>query len=280
MSGSGTQAASDTSDSEDDGSRNGLSTLLAAAIPAAYGVIIALLVALGIQGEVLTRLLRNEPIPMAIAFGLAIVGAALPLIGIAISGVVRATSTRDGRVAGTRVAAARTWGLWLNVAGATMLLAGVILALVAGIWTFSDREQPTLTITSSSVDDAESAEITFEASALSLSTEDKMLLRVIVLLDRTADVQQANEVCRNASSVAPPADGESPASVLFWGETGPNATGATANTATVRVAANRWTFVCALAALSDTRDYGQGSGDQRFVSTLVDVRNVPVSSTD
>src|SRR3954468_417740 len=85
--------------------------LVRLAIPGGVALIIAIFVALGIEGDVFSRLMRNSPERVAWAFNLAIIGVALPLL---LLGWKRRFTDP---AAGVVLVLASSLALWIGVTG-------------------------------------------------------------------------------------------------------------------------------------------------------------------
>lgn len=127
------------------------------AVPLALAVVTSVFVVLGIQGTILSRLLRNEPIAVAAAFAIAIVGLAVPLFWMGAKGRGRSIS---------------------QVAGAGLVLLSASLAVVVGTSSFSEREHPQLIFSGTLTEDQDLVRIKASAGAPTLKSNERLLLRV------------------------------------------------------------------------------------------------------
>jgi hypothetical protein len=245
-------------------------------IPVAVGAITAVLVALGISGDTLARLLRNQPGPIVAAFllGLLAVGIAFVAALGKRKKVWRGFSVREIGVALGGV-------LLLAAAGTT------VKAVVAGA---GNREQPTVSMSvgprptpspSSTVSTDTSVTVTVTGGAVSLQAKDRMLLRVMTPVLKspaptaTPDVDSMWATCSTTAGELEPDSWR----VLFVGESGPDATGKAGITTTVRLdpgaAGDKERFVCAHVVLK-ARANLVGHGEQRIptpTSTDLDAKD-------
>lgn len=200
------------------------------AIPLGIAVVGGVFIALGIEGDGLSRLIRNSPLLITWAMGLAVLGVTLPLIG--------------------RIWSRRAVGITLAVMGSSFLIAGAVAAIWAGAHGIAVREQPDIAFKQLGPVASDSS-VTFKvtATALSLRSDDHMLLRVLAMNTTAKDLTQVPDPtggpCNDAGRVAP-AGGR----VLVWAEGGPSATGTVTTTATVTVSRKEFTHLCALAVLN------------------------------
>lgn len=237
-------------------------TTVRVAALAYFGLLIAVLAGLGIQGDILTRLLRNEPGALAWAVTLTLVG-----------GVVAAIALLWPKA--KKKVAAVVLAVVLAIS-AVVALVGVCVAVWNGTASLSVRETPSLDL-SVVHKDASTITVTADAAATSLRANETMLLRVIALLDPTDRHPFAvGNICwsdgARSSDPAPSSDptgsGEPAGSgeptrsgdgrgfvLLYWGDTGPTTAG---------VAATQWKadveidgdfgeirYICAKAVISD-----------------------------
>ncbi len=122
------------------------------------------------------------------------------------------------------------------------------------------------------------ATVRVDASALSLASSNRMLLRVVTFTDSTS-FEEAYHACRNTvrdgiEVSAPARDGElrpvPGARIVYWGETGPNATGTAETQYVFAVSTPEDRYACAHVVLS------KGS-DQRASTAMLDLRNLAAS---
>lgn len=224
-------------------------------IPLAMAVVVGVFVALGIEGEVRARLVRNAPSAVSAAFSLAIVGLALPLLDLA-------TNRRRRRLIGSL--------------GGIVLLLGAVLAVVIGARGLSDRENPTLSVTPVLVDLAnDSVRVDIVAAAPTLRSDEKMIVRVAAL--RLEALTQLRPLCQSSELVTstwPPkevtakiAGTPEPVRVLHWGENGPDNSGKASKAVTVQLSRREFTHVCVYAAL-----FTKPGGDARATLAEADLR--------
>lgn len=207
------------------------------AVSAALAVVVSIFAALGIEEDVLRRMVRNYPEATAGAISLVIVGASTPLVLL----LVRTTkgSRRKRGVAAVSVVSA----------------AGVIVGLVAVLWTgaesLNSRDMPGLSLTAVKSQSG-AVSITSEATAAALRSRERMLLRIYGVSHSPS--QDLAQDCQSPDfpALQVPATGSR---VLQWGEAGPDKSGAAKVSETVVIKGDEFSFVCAYAILiNDPRE--------------------------
>jgi len=262
-------APESASKSED---HSGLTDSARIAIPLGLALITGVFIALGIQGDLLPRLMRNSPTQVVAAFALGVVGVVIPLFALLFKGWLR------------------TAGF---VLGAAFLLAGTVVAIWAAVSGTGVREQPTVTLvakaettvsatprtagsgapvkggdSSSKPATETTTTVQISASALSLASRDRMLLR-IAAYPATTPLESARGTCTDTRQVG--VDPSSGGTILFWGETGPTVAGSGASSVTLSVSQSSYRYLCAVAVLSSETD--ADPSDARSTTSLVDLRN-------
>lgn len=217
-------------------------------------LVTALLAAIGINQELLVRLLRNDPVALSYALWAAILGVALPVIGYLFAGAREwwsrsPTKDKPGLVSG-RWAGLRQWSRDPNRIKSTSATIGAIFLTVAamdtiyyGVQSFDDREHPTVraVVDGSGMND----EVKVIASAQSLKTNEHMYVRIIAFdISHTGEVDMA---CSDTLTEVPTG-----ARVLYWGQSGAVDLKGNA-TAEVNLNVNRqeFPFICAHVILTD-----------------------------
>lgn len=254
-------------------------------IPAGVTVVVAAIALLGIQGDALTRLLRNYPFDLGMAITLTLLGT------VALFFVAKIPAERK-----------RTRAIVLVVATALVVI-GVLWAVWRAIHAVGDRETPTLAFEVGDLDTAGDVPITITAAGLSLRTSDTMLLRVQGF-GESWTARRANEACRNTVNVYAPEPKKTPAEVglLYLAESGPIATGSTTSKIELTVDPDDYRWLCAVAVLSQRATSEELAEqlppttppasppatlapsdeerltDERFLSALLDLRAVPTPS--
>jgi hypothetical protein len=202
------------------------SELARAAIAVAGTFVIGIFTALGIQGDLLTRASRNDPILIIVAFSLIIVGLVVPL------------------VSGAHVPS------WVDAVSVIFVVAGAILALATGGLSLAKRETPTLSMTTTWNEAAPvTANVTVTASATSLRSNEDIVLRVATLTPGSD--QALFDQCRtkNGPWTDPTLGGTG--KVLSWGTSGPDTAGEAEITVEVRTDPALTDYVCAYTELRD-----------------------------
>lgn len=230
------------------------SRLSDAAGPLGIATVIAILAALGIQGDLLSRLLRNSPAGITVALILAVTG------GL---GLIASTANR------ARLA---------TLAGFALITAAII-AIWVGVQSVGDREQPDVEV-NALTHDTETGTLTFKANAtgLSLATKDHMLLRVVgIKQSATAEGKEraAWNACRNTynGGLDPIDNGE----LLYWGESAPSLTGTTDASAVLTVNDGDFEYVCAVAVLSG--DEKVANGEERSSTVMVSLNRLGLGAS-
>ncbi|RXZ51903.1 hypothetical protein [Agromyces binzhouensis] len=230
-----------------------------------FGLLIAVLAALGIQGDLLTRLIRNAPEAFAWAVIATLVGGVAASIALLWP---RATATR-----------------WVLAIGAGVALVGVSVAVVVGTANLSVREKPSLDL-SVVPKDANTVTVTADASASSMRAKETLLLRLIAFTDlaskdpRVSEAKQAEFKC--LADTAQSLDYV----LLYWGDTGVSLTGVASTQwkADVEISGSNGEvrYICAKAVISEREE---PAGDpkwrrheNRFVWAIADVTLLPSTS--
>lgn len=218
--------------------------LARAAIVLGTALVVAVLTAIGIQGDLLARALRNFPEILIVAFALVIVGLSLPFFYTG--------SDPDKKLP-----------KFLSTIGLSCVCLGIILALALGGISSAEREQPSLTI-AAAPDNAHSSRVTVTvtATANSLRADEDALLRVVGL--KSGAQIPTSEACRATATW-----GHGESTVLSWGTSGPDLVGKATLTSTIAVSAHDFGVVCAYVGLRD-RDTRKVT-DDRFSWTFVDL---------
>ena len=243
------------------------------ALPLGAGVLVTFFATLGIEGDLLSRLLRNEPKLVLISFLLATIGVILPLFTLS-------EKVKD----------------WWAALGAFLLLVGFGLGMFAAIRTTGEREQPNIKLTrlaNASESSSSEVRVQVEATGSNLASSNRMLLRVVIL-PPTLGMGDAKELCSTTKArngdLESVGDVELPQSarVVAWQESGPDQTGNTSNTTTLAIDTATHGWVCAHAVLFDptsapeepgTSDPPEaGDDDARFSTAIVDLQELGQSN--
>ena len=212
------------------------------AFAAAIAVVVAALAAVGVEGDFLTRAVRNFPGLMALLYIAAMTAVGLP---------AALWLYKHGR---------RTFAV-----GSALLVVIASFGVLIGARSVSDREQPSVTLSSSEQDGV--VTITVVANATSLRTIDTMLVRVLALT--AAGSEQFDRPCQipDQGASVPPEIGR----VVAWQQSGPtDNAGKVEVTLTAQLDAG-YTAVCAMAVLADHDR--QDPGDDRRVLAYLALRN-------
>lgn len=236
-------------------------------IPLALAVIVGIFVALGIDGDIRDRVIRNAPGYVAGAFALSVLGLALPLFYPR-----RDPSDRSKKQShrGRRNA--------LGIVSGVLLLAGAGTAVFVGTYGLSERENPSLVILPTLVDATNgTVRVEVTADAPTLRSNEKMLVRLAVV--RFAALAELESLCSSAQiSPLPHRDdvqerlktiGE-PARVVHWGESGPDTKGRASSKVIIEVDRREFPYVCAYSGLLPRE--GERPSEGRVVVAHADLR--------
>ncbi len=223
-----------------------------AAMVLGVALVVAVLGALGIQGDLLTRMVRNLPIVVSAAFILILLGLTLPYM-------VR----ERGAVAQHR----------LGILAVILVVVGAGATVGVAAYSMSEREQPTLAIAPTwSTEVPGEATLAITASASSLRTSENVLLRVIGM--KAGSGVNAMQPCQDPDwakfSTA------SPFTVLVWSNSGPTVNGV-ANVATsLPVSATQYDYICAFAVLRERSTVDKN--DDRWAVSILDLHRETTGS--
>jgi len=207
------------------------------AIPLGVGLIVGVLAAIGIEGDALERLIRNAHNAVAWILIVAVIGVGVPA---AVAAAISVANTKAWKETGSRGRGVTMASL---IIGSTALLVASLLALWIGTDGIYEREHPSLSMTVS----GEEGQLTLavDAVAPTLSSYEKMLLRVVALMDETVDPEGA---CRS-----PLLTSSNQVELLAWLETGPDRNGSARDSTHITVPDDA-EAVCAQAALLDRNE--------------------------
>jgi hypothetical protein len=211
------------------------------AVTVGVALIVAIFAAIGIQGEFLTRAVRNAPVWITVAFSAVIVGLVLPILW---SGKVKK------RVVGVA-----------DVLGAILVVGGSILALIVGGQSLAKRETPTLIMaTTWSATEPTIANVKVTSKASSLRSNEDVMLRVAVLTPGSNRALRYQ--CLSSSSPWEDPTLAGTGQILSWGTSGPGTTGNADVTVDVRADSASADYICAYTALRDRST--KRTDDDRF----------------
>ena len=259
-------------------------------------LVTALLAAIGINQDLLARLLRNDPVALSYAIWAAILGVATPVIGYLFAAArswLDSSTSRTTDETSTVSDRFRTLKEWSRspdrIKTTTAALGAVFLTVAAmdtiyyGVQSFGDREQPT--VRAEVVGDSSNDKVRVFASAQSLKTSEHMYVRIIAFDESHTSEIDVDRACSNTLTEVPAG-----ARVLYWGQSGAADVKGTAN-AEVDVSVNRsdFPFLCAHVILTDPKRVtvttappgvypGSGTCPSADSSTLSDSPSSPASS--
>ncbi|WP_190989085.1 hypothetical protein [Pseudarthrobacter sulfonivorans] len=224
------------------------------AVSGALAVVVSIVAALGLQEDFLRRMVRNDPEGTAWSITAVIVGAALPVILLLFPRTQRATPV-------------------VTIFSAVIIVAGMIGVLQTGARSLHSRDMPSLSL-SAAKSSSGAVTVTSEATAAALRSTEKMLLRIYGI-GSSAGEDSTLDPCRESSfpSLDVPPTGSR---VLQWGEAGPDRTGTAKVSDNLVIAGDKFTFVCAYAALSG----GEIREGDFFAASLLDLRTLTSTTTE
>lgn len=193
------------------------------ALGAAVAVVVAVLAAVGVSGDLLTRAVRNRPYELG-----GVIVAVLVLVGATVAWLSR-----------RKPAAA------FVIAALTVLLA---IAVGVGARSIVDREQPLVTLTSQFTE--QFIEITVTASGSGLRSDEDMLVQ-LQALSSFPENWDATLSCRTSRMDRFPPGEEPPwpGPLLLWEQAGPGPDGTTNVESMLQIPRNSYAGVCAFASL-------------------------------
>ncbi len=224
---------------------------LTATLGVAATLIVAVFAALGVSGDLLARMVRNDPTGSRNVLVLAIVA----VVGMAVVTAVQHLPNA--------------------LVVAPVLLLGYALVQAADVATASQdsRDQPAVSLSLARPASGGLA-VTAKATGSGLRAKDLLFLRVTTLagLANPGELRQATEVeCRRREMHASDA---ARARVLLWTETGPQGTGESTTEQSVPVPAEAQ-YLCAWAVIVRPSDGGTATAPQNVA--VLDVRGLAVS---
>jgi hypothetical protein len=214
-------------DTVTEGAENKKGLEIPPALAASAALVVAVFASVGVSGGLLTRAVRNHPLPMAII----VVGTLAIACWVSTIAINRRKAERVLR-----------WPVW----GLTALL---IFAVVLGVFSLTKREFPRVSLSSTS--DGNLTTVTISATGSGLRSREGMLLQVHGL----ATFPEAEEVmgCQQNRFPEYPLDDMAhwPGQLLLWERGGSDADGKVALESKIQVPANSYEGLCAWAVLRD-----------------------------
>lgn len=243
-----------------DGDKNPSKTIQVAAWTY-FALLIAVLAAIGIQGDVLTRQIRNDPKLFATAVIITLVGGALTAV-VLMFARSKVTYTLVG-------------------AGVVLSLVGVCMAVWSGTDMIARREPPALAFSVSRLD-PNVVHVKADADAISLQAHETLLLRVALFGDPSLDdadtlprdpwywCANSDRWILNDLSAAP----EMKARIVAWSFTGTDSTGEADLTWESDLNIEGVRYVCAYAAVTAR------TTNQPTPTSAAAVKSAPVKPTN
>ncbi|MDQ1547521.1 MAG: hypothetical protein QOH69_2425 [Actinomycetota bacterium] len=217
-----------------------------ATIVLGVALVVAILAAIGIQGNLLARMVRDNEWGTILVFAGIVIGVALPVLSI---------SSKHPRIK----AALRSGAFVLVLVSA---LGAVVLASVSS----QDREMPAVSIDPSwNAANQGVITLTVTGSATSLRSTENLLLRVVALKD-VQGMQIKNDCNTDESWWFDPPLG-SHGEILSWGQTGPDVSGSASAKVVVKVDPKKYDLACAYVGLSG-RSNTSSSGNRSDFTVL------------
>ena len=203
-------------------------TTIGTVMAVAGSLVVGVLAALGVAGNLLARMARNH---VLLSFG--IMAAVIAFVSLLLL-----TTVLHGR---------------LRIVPVVGLAITLILAAALGASSQSTRENPYISL-SLAKSDKGILTLTAKAAGSGLRSDEEMLLRVLGLKGSSETRiahSKIDEQCRYASLT--PLDSHIPQQVMAWIETGPNVSGDASTETAIPVPSNL-RYVCAFAILSSRGD--------------------------
>jgi len=225
------------------------------AVAAIVALFVAVLAAVGIAGDGLTRAVRNHPI----FFGLLLIGI---VVVVGLFGVARAWKAKNRPIAIVELAV-------------VALLSITILVAASAV---AEREQPLVSLSVATQDGV--ATVTVTARASGLESNSDMLVQVIPLEEFPATYDEAVQLCRRDSFARGDGRPDGPPAWI-WEQSGPDADGVAEVQSSFELPAGEYGAVCAWAALrADRSDPDPGSyRDKLAFVRLLDADAVPADAS-
>jgi hypothetical protein len=213
-------------------------------VAATVTLVVAALAAVGITGDFVPRMVRDEPNFVKAFMWIALAGAAVIALAVVLRG---------------------TWGLWLGFGGAIVVLVATAWAVSLGASSVADREQPRVVL-SAATGEHDVVTISVDVSGAGLRPRDDMLVQVLGL-KTLGRLDESISFCEQSQlrMTVKPEDGE----LLAWERLGPDNKGNVNGTVKVEVIANGFQGVCAFGALApkDEVESSRAGSDRSTATT-------------
>jgi hypothetical protein len=221
------------------------------AASAALAVVVAVLASLGIEEDILRRMVRNYPRATGFGISLVILGASIPLVLLLLR---------------TRRSWARKAVRGISIASAAAVVIGLVVVLWTGALSLNSRDMPAVSL-SAVKSESGAITITSEATAAALRSREKMLLRIYAYSKSPG--QDLPRDCQSGDipGLEAPSTG---ARILQWGEAGPDKSGFAKVTETVAVNGDEYSFACAYTVLQNVEE----DDNVYFAWSTVDLRTL------
>lgn len=207
-------------------------------LAATVTLVVGVFAAVGVSGDYLPRLVRDQPGEVSRLLLITIIGATV----IAIAATIGAfPSNRQ-----------RWWHHFARVFagfGAIVVLFAAYQAVNLGTKSINNREQPRVALSAETTDNG--VTITVDASGSGLRPADNMLVQVIGLKDLADPLIGERETCEQSQLTTALNDSQSQDKLLVWEQLGPDVNGTAHASIKVVVAVNEFKGACAFGALAD-----------------------------
>lgn len=219
-------------------------------------LVVAVLALIGVQGDLLGRLIRADPESFSRAMTIVVLGTAaaalLPPVAVCVVWI-----RSDRRTSAERLTLATAPGPDLAtfltaiavIVGTVFLAAGVTIALNGGITSQSDRDVPRLTLSADRTSTGD-LHIVGEATAISMRLSEHLLFRVAIIRGDDLIIGEEAAAC-SAVNLQPGVASSSSGDVLYWSENGPDAAGTSKVSADLLIDGADAAFICAQSVLSN-----------------------------
>lgn len=253
----------------------------------------AVFTALGIEGETLRRVVRNDPYGTAWPIAFLVIGLSAPLLYIAFKEAwapfleaFRKIPWKKGNPGHVFRGALRAVAMYflalLIFLPGLLVVVGLGWLVFGGARSLHEREMPMLSATASKASEG-TVNIKYKAVAPSLRSDETVLLRVVAFTSEVEGDDLAR-LCLTGEVIRPnPEDMNSDLKVrriLHWGESGPTKAGEATVTADVNASTSEFRYVCAYSRLFNVE--GERSRqDQKpyYAWSVTDLLN-PLDETD
>lgn len=213
-------------------------------VGAAVTLVVAALAAVGVSGDYVPRLVRDQPATVATVMWIALAGAVLIAAAVAL--------------ASAELNEAYSWvPSVVGFVGAFVVLGSAFWAVDLGTDSISDREQPRAVLSAATVGDVVTVSVDAHGSSLTLS--ETMLVQVIGLKHVSNTLSGNDGLC----TVSRLGDNLNPntGTLLAWERLGADSKGDASGVVKVEIARDEFQGVCAFGALTDRPNVNEATSN-------------------